>query len=212
MLTFYYHPLSPFSQRVWISLLEKQVEFQPVVIDLAKQQQYRSDFLNLNPFHRVPVLVDETVHLIESVAILDYLDLQFPHPDLKTLSAAAVARLRMIQTVGIYELDAKLGEFINSEIIPVAETTIAQVSVALKFLDEQLGASHFWGETFVSSTDIVLGVTLTLLSRLGLSIKPYSNLTDWLTRISERSAWTAVRPSDKSFEQFKKFIQHRFGQ
>jgi glutathione S-transferase len=34
MLTFYHHPLSPISRRVWLALLEKKIAFQPIIVDL----------------------------------------------------------------------------------------------------------------------------------------------------------------------------------
>lgn len=57
MLTFYYHPLSPVARRVWLFLLEKEIPFHPVVVDL-RQEQFTPEFLTLNPFHHVPVIVD----------------------------------------------------------------------------------------------------------------------------------------------------------
>ncbi len=80
MLKFYYHPLSPISRRVLICLLEKSIEFEPVIVQLNLKEQFQPEFLALNPFHHVPVLVDGDVKLIESIAILDYLDARYPTP------------------------------------------------------------------------------------------------------------------------------------
>ncbi|MEL6788888.1 MAG: glutathione S-transferase family protein, partial [Cyanobacteria bacterium J06607_15] len=78
MLQFYYHPLSPLSRRVWIALLEKQIQFEPVVISLADGEQFKPDFLNISPFHHVPVIIDDGLRVLESLAILDYLESKYP--------------------------------------------------------------------------------------------------------------------------------------
>ena len=72
MLKFYYHPLSPLSRRVWIALLEKEISFTPVIINLQDGEQFKRDFLAINPFHHVPVIIDDGLRIIESLAILDY--------------------------------------------------------------------------------------------------------------------------------------------
>ncbi len=35
MLTFYYHPLSPVARRVWLALLEKEIPFEPKLVNLT---------------------------------------------------------------------------------------------------------------------------------------------------------------------------------
>lgn len=53
MPTLYYSPLSPNARRVWLALLEKQIEFTPVALKLNGDQR-TEDFLRINPFHQVP--------------------------------------------------------------------------------------------------------------------------------------------------------------
>ncbi len=72
MLKLYYTPISLNSRRVWVALLEKQIAFEPLALNLDGDQ-FKPDFLAINPFHRIPVLVDEDLTLVESLAILDYL-------------------------------------------------------------------------------------------------------------------------------------------
>ena len=38
MLKFYYHPLSPIARRVWLALLEKDITFEPVLVDLKARE------------------------------------------------------------------------------------------------------------------------------------------------------------------------------
>ena len=59
MLQFYYHPQSPLARRVWIALLEKNIPFESIIINLKDGEQFKSDFLEINPFHHVPVIIDD---------------------------------------------------------------------------------------------------------------------------------------------------------
>jgi glutathione S-transferase len=65
------HPLCPYVQRAAIALVEKDVPFERIDIDLASKPAW---FLALSPLGRVPVLQVEGQALFESAAILDYLD------------------------------------------------------------------------------------------------------------------------------------------
>jgi glutathione S-transferase len=206
MLTFYYHPLSPLSRRVWVALLEKEIPFEPVVIRLQDKQQFSPDFLALNPFHHVPVIVDKGICIIESIAILDYLELQYPNPALMPQSPAAIARVKMLQMVNINELVPKLTDFLSAD-RPVPETTLVQIKTVLTFFSKQLGQSPFFGGEVLSLADIVLGVTLSLMHRLGLSLEDYPAIEDWQSRLFARHSWQSTQPSDEDFERFRRYAQ-----
>jgi glutathione S-transferase len=68
-----YHFPSPNPQKVTFALLELGLECDIVPVDLTKGEQRRPEFLALNPYGRVPVLVDGDLTLWESHAILAYL-------------------------------------------------------------------------------------------------------------------------------------------
>ena len=104
MLKFYYHPLSPIARRVWIMLLEKQIPHQPIVVDLAAREHLKPEFLAINPFHHVPAIVDSDLRVIESIAIMDYLELHYPSPALIPDNPAAIAKMRMVQMITVNEL------------------------------------------------------------------------------------------------------------
>jgi glutathione S-transferase len=68
-----YHFPSPNPQKITFALHELGLECEIVPVDLSKGEQRKPEFLALNPFGRVPVLVDGDQKLWESHAILDYL-------------------------------------------------------------------------------------------------------------------------------------------
>ena len=48
-------------------LLEKNLAFDPVSLKLSGEQ-FAPEFMEINPFHHVPVLIDDGVRLVESLA------------------------------------------------------------------------------------------------------------------------------------------------
>ncbi|UNU22396.1 hypothetical protein D0A34_21080 [Microcoleus vaginatus PCC 9802] len=55
--------------------------FEPIALNLDGDQ-FKPDFLAINPFHRIPVLVDEDLTVVESLAILDDREAKYPTPAL----------------------------------------------------------------------------------------------------------------------------------
>ena len=68
-----YHFPSPNPQKVTFALLELGLDCEKIPVDLAKGEQRETAFLAINPFGRVPVLVDGELTLWESHAIVAYL-------------------------------------------------------------------------------------------------------------------------------------------
>ena len=68
-----YHFPSPNPQKVTFAFKELGLDCELVPVDLAKGEHRQAAFLAINPFGRVPVLVDGDLTLPESHAILAYL-------------------------------------------------------------------------------------------------------------------------------------------
>lgn len=203
MLTFYYHPLSPIARRVWLALLEKGLDFELVEVNLKDGEQRRPEFSALNPFHRVPVLVDGDLTLIESLAILDYLEAKFPAQPLMPTSPEAIARVRMVQMVVVNELVTKLPRLV---VEPQAKLGAAPLEPALALLTDQLGHQDYFGGAALSLADIVAGAALPLMHRLGVPLNGYPALDRWRSRLMQRPAWQQTEPNDKAFAQWKRWI------
>ena len=79
MMNLYSGTTCPFSHRCRIVLYEKQMDFQVIDVDLFNKPE---DIAIINPYNRVPVLVDRDLVLYESNIINEYIDERFPHPQL----------------------------------------------------------------------------------------------------------------------------------
>jgi len=200
MLIFYYHPLSPVARRVWIALLEKGLPFQARLVQL-NGGQFAPEFLALNPFHHVPVLVDGDLTLIESLAILDYLEAQYPGSPLTPTHPAALARMRLVQMVVVNELTPQLPTLVGA-----SETAEPPLDVGLQFLQQQLGDAPYFGGDSLSLADITAGCTLFLMQRLGVSLAAYPALASWQERLNQRPAWQQSQPEAAALATWKRWL------
>src|SRR5580658_1108391 len=82
------------TQKVFLTLIEKGLPWEAEYIDLFKNEQYRPEYLKLNPKGVVPTLIHEGHAIVESTLICEYLDQSFPQPSLVPASAFERAQMR----------------------------------------------------------------------------------------------------------------------
>lgn len=203
MLTLYHAPISPNSRRVWITLLEKEVEFELVEVNLDGDQ-FKPEFLEMNPFHHIPVLSDDGFNVVESLAILDYLEAKYPTPAMLPTDPQAFAQVRMVQMLSINELlPAVVPLFPQMLGLPGGDPdkiTAAHQKIAtvLGFFENLLTDSPYFGGHSISLAEPVAGTLIPWLPRGGVSLSEYPRLSEWCETLMERSSWqeTEARPKD----------------
>jgi glutathione S-transferase len=207
MLKFYYNPLSPNARRVWITLLEKEIPFEPIVLNLDGDQ-LQPEFLEINPFHHIPVVVDDGFRLVESLAILDYLESKYPNPVLLPKESQSLAIVRMVQMLTANELFPQLISLIyESEDSPQFTKAQQHIDKILKFFTELLGNSPYFGSTQLTLGDIVAGIAVLSLPNLGVNLRDYPQLNEWTERLMQRPVWQQTKLSDEDFEAFKRRVR-----
>ena len=92
MMTLYSGTTDPFSQRCRIVLFEKGMDFQIIDVDVYNKPE---DLALINPYNKVPVLVERDLILYEANIINEYIDERFPHPQLMPADPAMRARARL---------------------------------------------------------------------------------------------------------------------
>lgn len=93
MMTLYSGTTDPFSHRCRIVLFEKGMDFEVIDVDLYNKPE---DIAVINPYNRVPVMVDRELVLYESNIINEYIDERFPHPQLMPPDPIMRARARQL--------------------------------------------------------------------------------------------------------------------
>jgi stringent starvation protein A len=183
MLTLYDAPRCPYCARVRILLAEKQVEYEPVVIDLADRPAW---LYEKNPLGRVPVLEEGAFVLPESAVVNEYLEERYPEPPLWPLDAAerALARLQVHRfdrlTTPYYAL--RRGD----------EQARPKLERALAELDALLTAQPFVTGREYGLADIAYVPWLLRLPRaVGVELDAWPAVADWVGRLLERPAVAA---------------------
>lgn len=108
--------------------------------------QFEPDFLKINPFHHIPVLVDDGFSIFESLAILDYLEAKYPQVSLLPTKAEDIAKVRIVELVTVNELPpasiALMKQMLDVEVttqqIAAAKQTMA---TALQYFEDNLTAN-----------------------------------------------------------------------
>ena len=206
MLKLYHHPLSPLSRRVWITLLEKNIPFESIIINLDGEQ-FKPDFLKLNPFHQVPVIIDNDLRILESLAIIDYLESKYPEPSLLPKNPEQLAKVRMVQMLSEHKLIPQLLPIIvEPEKSRKLIKSQRQLYRVLTIFSELLGDDKYFGGDRFSVGDIVGGNGVFLLKKLGVSLDKYPNLLAWCDLLIDREVWQKTQPNDIEIATFKERI------
>lgn len=195
MITLYHYPDCPYSQKVRVVMAEKDLEYERVLVDLRKNEQRAPEFLKLNPYGKVPVLIDEDIVIYDSTIINEYLEEEYPAPNLMPDDSAGRARVRLLE-------DFCDNSFIPPTLIILAELARPQaerdneklrrfqgeIGRVLAHLDAQLDGKPFLTGEF-SLADCAFAPRLMILPQLGIEIDPrLANVGGWVARLRERQS------------------------
>lgn len=197
----YDYPQCPFGQKTRIVLAEKQLDYEMVVVDLRKNEQHAADFAALNPFRKVPVLVDDeggdgrTV-IYDSTVINEYLEDEYPEPPLLPVGdSAGRARIRLLEDYADNAFTLSAGTYLIEHAKPQADRdperlrrAKEEVDRALLLLERELAGREFLGGTF-SLADAAFAPRLLLLVSRNVPLPEGSRqLRGYIDRLRQRES------------------------
>ncbi|MGH7896608.1 MAG: glutathione S-transferase family protein, partial [Candidatus Binatia bacterium] len=165
MLKLLEHPLSPYAQKVKISLYEKEIPFEAAIPNIFGED---AEFARVSPRREVPALIDGETSVFDSTIILEYLEDKWPSPPMLPETAAERARVRMLE-----ELCDTYYEAINWALAEIRYFRRATGELAAQLNRRaagQIGGVHAWLERQLGDRPYFDG------SRFGwgdLSVIPY---------------------------------------
>jgi glutathione S-transferase len=187
----------PFGQKVRIVLAEKSLTYELIQVDLAQGEQRRPEFRRLNPFGRVPVLVDEETTIYDSTVIIEYLEDEYPEPPvLPPLGSSALrARARLLEDFADTSFTPRVGQLMAEMARPEGDrdpNRIQQIQrnieLALDYVNHELGGQQFLAGEF-SIADIGFVPRLLVLGELGIEVGANRPGVDaWSKRLIERAS------------------------
>ena len=200
MLRLYFHPESPYARRVHIALLEKGIDFEPVVLDMAARAHRAPEYLALNPYGRVPTIDDDGFVLYESAAILQYVEATRPVPALAPADARGRALVDMHLRLCDLQMARPMGIIIFAKrYLPEERWDRAAMAKAkadiekhLAIVEKTLGDRPFLVEDAYTLADIAYTPFLQFLPLM--EIEPPPRVDAWRTRLLERLSAIATAP------------------
>jgi glutathione S-transferase len=182
----YYHPLSGHSHRARLFLSLLGVEHELVEVDLMSAQHKSPEYLKLNRFGQVPVLVDDDRKIADSNAILVYLSKKLGKTDWLPEEPEAAAAIQRWLSVAAGEIAygpaaARLITVFGAQYKP--EEVIARAHSVLKLIDTELAARDFIAKNNPTIADVALYSYIARAPEGNVDLSDYPNVNAWLRRI-----------------------------
>jgi glutathione S-transferase len=184
---------SPNCQRVIVVLEEKKLPYEKVPVDLKKMEQKKPDFLKLNPYGKVPVIIDGSTVLYESLIINDYLEEKYPETPLMPKDPGKRAKARILLDYGMSHLDPPYQK-IRKEMMKdekerdqqAIEAARKELKHLLGRLERELGDQEYLAGEF----SLVDAALIPRFARLaGMGVLPDASLPklgQWIERMKKR--------------------------
>lgn len=194
MMNLYSGTTCPFSHRCRIVLYEKGMDFQVIDVDLFNKPE---DIAVINPYNRVPVLVERDLILYEPNIINEYIDERFPHPQLMPGDPVMRAKARQLLSGMEREIFVHIEAIEkNSKTADKARQTIRErlIELAPIFTKQK----HMLGDEF-SMLDVAIAPLLWRLDHYGIDLgKQAAPLMKYAERIFSRQGFIdALTPPEK---------------
>jgi glutathione S-transferase len=190
---------SPNCQRVKVVLEEKNLPYEKIPVDLKAKEQKKPEYLKLNPYGKVPVIIDGSTVLYESLIINEYLDEKYPEPALLPKDSGKRAKIRILIDYGMNHLDVpyqKIRQETMKDEKERNQDTIDQAKKDLKNLlqrfEREIGGEPYLAGDF-SLVDAALIPRFLRMEGFGILPDPtLPKLGAWLRRMKERPSVRAI--------------------
>ena len=199
MIKLYDFKSSPNCQRVKVVLAEKNLQYDIVAVDLRKQEQKKPEYLKLNPYGKVPVLIDDSTVLYESLIINEYLNEKYPDPPLMPKDPGGRAKARILIDYGMAHFDSayqklrmELMKDQKEQSQPVIDGAKSDLKKLLQRFEDEIGDQpYLMGDFSLVDADLIPRFT-----RLeGFGVLPdgtLPRLAKYMERMKARSSVKAI--------------------
>jgi len=186
--------------KVRIVLAEKDMDCEMVTVDMQSGQHRQPEFLKLNPFGRIPVLVDEGCVIYDSTIINEYLDDEYPEPALRPAASDERARVRLLEdyadtafTLPAMALQNELAKAATARDESRVKAARDVVVKALEMLNRELeGKEYLAGDSF-SLADVAFAPMALQVEKLGVHLdNTLKNVKAWVQRLAMRPSIAKV--------------------
>jgi len=204
MMKLYWFRVAPNPTRVRLCIAEKQaagsdIKIESVVIKIVKGEGQTPEFLRKNSFGTVPVLeLEDGFRIIESLAIIEYLEQTFPETCMWGTSIKEKIRAREIERIVEMRFLQPVSRYIHATQSPVglppnteiAKSMMSAIPVGLKYLEDLFsdGRSFLCGPSpSVGDCTMQAGMQFARFAKMDLDIDKYPKVKAWDEFYRQRS-------------------------
>lgn len=199
MMRLYSGTSDPYSHRCRIVLYEKGMDFEVIDVDLMNKSE---DVASINPYGKVPVLVERDLVLYEANIINEYIDERFPHPQLMPPDPVMRGRARLFLHRFEQEIYSQV-EIIEKGVAKSADKARAVIRDNLTQLAQILTSQKFLlGDEF-SMLDVAIAPLLWRLDYYGIQMgKEAAPLMKYAERLFSRQGFIdALTASERAMRK-----------
>ncbi|MDX8379767.1 MAG: glutathione S-transferase N-terminal domain-containing protein [Gallionella sp.] len=198
MMRLYSGTVCPYSHRCRIVLYEKGMDFEVIDVDLMAKSD---ELVAVNPYHKVPVLVERELVLTEANIINEYIDERFPHPQLMPADPVMRGRARLFLYRFEQELYSNIGAI--SQGGKATEKARAIIRDNLLQLSQILTKQKFLLGPDFSMLDIAVAPLLWRLEHYGIKMtKEAAPLMKYAERLFSRQGFIdSLTPSERAMRK-----------
>lgn len=197
-ITLYTFPLSGHAHRaeLMLALLGKSAEL--IHVDLSKGEQKTADFIAMNPFGQVPVLVDNGVVIADSNAILVYLARTYGGEAWLPSDAVGMAEVQRWLSVaaGLIAFGPAAARMVTVFGAPFdANEVIARAHRVLAVMDGELAKRAFLVGAHVTIADVAAYSYVAHAPEGNVSLADYPSVRAWIGRIQALPGFVGMPPT-----------------
>jgi glutathione S-transferase len=194
MIKLYGHEVSGNSYKVRLMLSLLGLEYEWIKVDLLKAEQRSPEFLALNPFGQVPLLVDGEVHLADAQAILVYLARQYGGEQWLPLNVLPMAQVIRWLSTAAGEVrqgpeSARLYYLFGAGTNINIERAIQKSTFILNQLDQHLSLRTWLEFERPTIADVAVFPYVALARDGKIDLDLYPNVLAWIERVKQLSGY-----------------------
>ncbi len=199
MMRLYSGTTCPYSHRCRIVLFEKGMDFEVIDVDLMNKSE---DVAAINPYGKVPVLVERDLVLYEANIINEYIDERFPHPQLMPPDPVMRGRARLFLHRFEQEIYSQV-EVIEHGLPKAADKARAIIRDNLTQLAQILANQKFLLGNEFSMLDVAIAPLLWRLDHYGIQMgKDAAPLMKYAERLFSRQGFIdALTASERAMRK-----------
>ncbi|GBF79543.1 glutathione S-transferase family protein [Aphanothece sacrum] len=196
MIKLYGHELSGNSYKVKLLLCLLKLDFEWIKVDLMQGAHKAPEFLQLNPFGQVPVLIDDNQIISDAQAILVYIARQYGGEEWLPLDAVSLSQVVRWLSTTAGEVrqgpeNARLYYLFNATTINIERAT-QKSEFILTQLNNHLKERQWLEFERPTIADIAVFPYVALAADGKIDLAPYPNVLAWIERVKQLSGYVPM--------------------